>query len=219
MKRSFDLVVFDWEGTLGDPLGHVMNELFKQSQAMGLGPFDASLARRHMVMGLEYLIKKLFPRVSLSQGEQLLQVVQRSLVVTHQDSVLFPGVLRLLRALKAENIDRAVATNNSQQALARAIENTGLEGFFTATRAAGQVPLKPCPQMLEELMGICAVDPSRTLMIGDSVADIEMAAFAGAHRVGIDFYYQQEEALKRAGTQFVFHDYEAVGSYLGLPGY
>ncbi|MFZ4077446.1 MAG: HAD-IIIA family hydrolase, partial [Legionellaceae bacterium] len=204
MKRSFDLVVFDWEGTLGDPLGHVMDELYKQSQAMGLGAFDASLARQHMTLGLEYVIKKLFPRVSLSQAEQLLHVVQRSLVATHQDSILFPGVLRLLRALKAEKIDRAVATNNNQQALARALHHTGLEGFFTVTRAAGQVPLKPCPQMLEEIMGVCAVDPSRTLMIGDSMADIEMAAFAGAHSVGIDFYYQQEEALKRAGAQLVF---------------
>ena len=219
MRRSFDLVVFDWEGTLGDPLGHIFEAMHAQAQAMGLGSYDEQEARLHVVRGLEYVTKKLFPSLSLTQSERCLQGVQQAMASLSQSSVLFPGAKRLLSSLKEANIELAIATNKGQHALVRSLQQTGLLDYFVVTRSAGQTLAKPAPQMLEEIMLVCGVPAVKTLMIGDSVIDIEMASLADVVSIGIDFYYQQADDLKAAGAAFVCHDYEAVGRYLELPGY
>ncbi len=219
MKKPFDLVVFDWEGTLADPLAHILSAIRMQSEGMGLGFVDEEEARRNIVMGLEYTTKKLFPTLSLSQSERFLNGVQHALLSSSQSFALFPGVEQLLTSLSNAKVALGIATNKSQASLARAIDQAGLAHFFAVTRAVGQAQPKPSPQMLEEIMAFCDVSSDRTLMVGDSLIDIEMANGVGAMGIGIDFYYQQADALKAAGAACVFHDYESMGRYLDLPGY
>ena len=219
MKKPYDLVVFDWEGTLADPLAHILTAIRVQAEGMGLGPFDEHDARRSIVMGLEHTTKKLFPSLSLSQSERFLHGVQHALISIAQPLALFPGVERLLIALKEAGVLLGVATNKSQASLARALEHSGLAQFFDVTRAVGQAEPKPSPQMLEVIMDLCDVSPECTLMVGDSLIDIEMAHAARVIGIGIDFYYQQADDLTAAGAAFVFHDFESLGRYLDLPGY
>lgn len=218
-QKPFDLVVFDWEGTLGDPLGHVVEAVRKQADLMGLKDINLRELRIHLPLGLEYTISKAFPALPLSQSEIFVQTIHQILLENHSAPSLFCGAKRLLTALKKADITLAIATNKGQHSLAKVLQQTELETFFTVTRSAGQVPAKPCPQMLDEIMSVCGVLSTRTLMIGDSVSDIEMSIAAGVLPVGIDFYYQQSEELLAAGAVHVFHDYAAVGHYLGLPGY
>lgn len=111
----------------------------------------------------------------------------------------------------------AIASNKGQHSLARALQITGLDKFFTITRSAGQVPAKPCPQMLEEIMDELGHDPSTTLMVGDSSLDMEMAKNCSVTAVGVDFYHQNEANLKAAGAIAVFDDYQLLAQFLNLP--
>ena len=101
--------------------------------------------------------------------------------------------------------------------LQRALQASGLDVFFTITRSAGQVPAKPCPQMLEEIMEACGVTASQTLMIGDSVSDVEMSRQVNVDVIGFDFYHQQAANLRAAGALDVFDDYRQLARHLGLP--
>jgi len=216
MNRSYQLVVFDWEGTLGDPLGHVHDALKTESEVLGLGMYDVQLARRYVALGLDKAVRKIFPDLALYQYERLLAGVQQALMSHHGAVYLFPGARHLLEQLQHAGIEMAIATNRGSQALQRALHASELQTFFSVTRSADQAPAKPCPQMLEEILALTGVTAKKTLMIGDSSADIEMASAIQVASVGVDFYYQQSDALQAAGALEVFDNFSSIERYLGL---
>ena len=213
MKKSYRLVIFDWEGTLGDTLGHVVKALAEEATHLQLGELDERLARKFLTLGLATAIKKLFLHASLHQHEQLLQAVQQALTIPSTDTCLFPGVKRLVKDLHHAGFELAIATNKGPHSLQRVLHETGLDEFFKVTRAAGQTPPKPCPQMLHEIMDVFGVLPSETVMIGDSIADIEMASLADVDGIGVDFYHQQRASLLAAGALAVFDNDEQLANY------
>lgn len=216
MSRPYRLVVFDWEGTLGDTLGQILNTVASVAKRLEFGELDERLARQYVALGLVMAVRKLFPHLSIHQHEQLLEAVQQSLATNPMDVCLIPGATSIVKQLHQAGIDLAIATNKGQQSLLRALHASGLDVFFTMTRSAGQASAKPCPQMLEELMAEAGVTADQTLMIGDSVMDIEMARQINVDAIGVDFYHQQEENLRRAGALEVFDDYQQLATYLQL---
>jgi phosphoglycolate phosphatase len=217
--KQYELVVFDWEGTLADPLGHVLHIVSLEAQRLGLPTFDIALAHRCVSLGIDKAVARLFPGSNLYQQEQLLHAVQQTLSTHHQDYYLFPGAQALIAAIAATDIQLAIATNKNAASLRRALQATELDNFFRVTRSAGEVPPKPCPQMLEDIMAHVAITPSATLMIGDSTVDVEMARNAGVDAMGVDFYHQQADDLLTAGAITVVDDYQKIGHYLALPNY
>jgi phosphoglycolate phosphatase len=217
MTKSYRLVVFDWEGTLGDMVGQILNTVLVEAKRLHFGEFDAALARQSVTFGLAKMIKKIYPQLTNAQLEQLHSAVQYALATEATEAYLIPGAKRTLERLQQAGIDMAIATNMGKLSLQRALQTTGLTDFFITTRSAGQAPEKPCPQMLEEIIEICGVTHEQTLMVGDSLTDIEMATQIGVDAIGFDFYHQQEKQLRLAGALLVFDDYEPFNTYLNLP--
>ncbi|NBW78739.1 MAG: HAD family hydrolase [Betaproteobacteria bacterium] len=159
--RKFDLIVFDWEGTLSDP-----------------------------------------------------RLLTRS---------LFEGVLPMLQDLRSKHCSIAVATGKSRVGLNEALLELELNDVFHATRTADETSGKPDPQMLQELMRELDVTPERTLMVGDSVYDLEMAVHAGCSGVGVSFgsssselTNRHREALKRAPSLYLAHSVQDLHQWLVL---
>lgn len=213
MQKPYRLVVFDWEGTLGDTLGHVLKALSVESQRLNLGRFDERVARQYVSLGLVKAIKKLFPNTTLLQQEQLAEAVQYALSTHSVDTYLFPDIKDMVQNLHQAGFDLAIATNKGSHSLQRALQETGLDAFFKVTRAAGQTAPKPCPQMLYEIMDVFGATASETVMIGDSIADVEMAIAAGVDALGVDFYHQQKMSLLEAGARIVFDDAIQLSHY------
>lgn len=218
MDKPYRLIVFDWEGTLGDTFGKIINILTIETRRMQLGEFSESRAREYLMLGLIVTIRKIFPRLSAAQQQELLQAVQESLALRSMEVYLIPGAKNIVKKIQEAGIEMAIATNKGQHSLQRELQASGLDIYFTVTRSAGQVPAKPCPQMLEEIMDVCGVTASQTLMIGDSVSDVEMAVAVHADVIGVQFYHQPElaEELLAAGALKVFDDYQQLASYLNL---
>jgi phosphoglycolate phosphatase len=217
MSKLYQLVVFDWEGTISDTLGMILHTVSREALHLGFGEIDPYQARKYVDLGLVRALQKLFPHLSLTQQEQLVQAVQRAMVSRPAEVCLLPGVREFIQQLHEEQVELAIATNKSHNTLVRALQSTGLDAFFKVTRSAGQVPAKPCPQMLEEIIAVFGQTPEHTLMIGDSTMDIEMAQNTKVNAVGVDFYHQNEADLKAAGALAVFDDYQHVAQFLKLP--
>lgn len=219
MTSSYRLVVFDWEGTLGDTLGQILNTVAVEARRLGLGEVDEQLARQYVGFGLVVAVKKTFPHLSLAQHAQLLEAVQVSMVSRPMDVYLLPGAKEIVKQIYSAGIDVAIATNKGHHSLQRALQASKLDEFITVTRCAGQVPAKPCPQMIEEIMDVCGVSTKETLMVGDSVTDIQMASFAGVDSIGVDFYNQQAQdmELRAVGALDVFENYQQLANFLKLP--
>jgi phosphoglycolate phosphatase len=214
MSNALSLVVFDWEGTLIDTLGQIVDTVFLQAKRLGFGEVDKALVRQYVHLGLVNAVHKWFPTLTLTEQEKLLQNVQQAMLCKPSEICLMQGVRPLLEELKERGVLLAIATNKGHASLQRALQAAELTSFFTITRSAGQTPPKPCPQMLQEIMEFCNTDAAHTIMIGDSSTDIEMAQAIGVKALGVDFYHQQHEVLLSAGAAAVFDDYALLSDYL-----
>lgn len=217
MAKPYRLVVFDWEGTLGDTLGQIFNSVAVEAKRLKLGKLDEELARQYVDLGLVNALRKIFPHLNERQHKQLLSAVQRSLVARTTEVFLIPGAKDFVNKLHLAGISLAIASNKGQHALQRAIQQAKLEQLFKLTRSADQSPAKPAPDMLAEIMEVTGVDADETLMIGDSVTDIQMANCINVDAIGVDFYHQHRTALLAAGALAVFDSYQQVIDYLDLP--
>lgn len=216
MSNPYELVVFDWEGTIEDTLGVILNVIASEANRLGLGDFDLQQARNYVAQGLAPILRKAYPHLSLSQSQQLMHAVQEVMRFRSVDICLMPGVRELIDQLHKAQIKVAIATNKGQTSLSRALQATGLDELFKITRSAGQVPSKPCPQMLQEIIEEHGVSTAATLMIGDSPIDMEMAKTIQVTAIGVDIYHQHEAALKAAGAVEVFDDYKQIAHFLKL---
>lgn len=217
MTNPYQLVVFDWEGTISDTLGLILHVVTLESSRLGFGAVDTYQARRFVNLGLVQALRRILPHLSPQQHEQLYEAVQKSVISKPAEVFLVPGVREFIQQLHNAHIDLAIASNKGQYSLARALQTTGLDVFFKVTRCAGQVPAKPCPQMLKEIMEELGHTPKTTLMIGDSPTDMEMAKQINVASVGIDLYHQNEANLKEEGAIAVFDDYQVLAQFLKLP--
>lgn len=218
MLNQFDLVVFDWEGTIADTLGAVLHLVAEEAKLLGFGSLNEVEAKKYVGLGLTKALKKAYPNLSSKEHDQLLQAVHLALHTRSTELYLIPGVEQFIHQLQDAKINMAIATNKGQHSLARALEVTGLNQLIKVTRSAGQVAAKPNPQMLKEIMAVFQAHSSTTLMIGDSITDIEMAKNVQVKAIGLDVYHQQGNALKMAGAEAVFDDYGALARYLNLKG-
>jgi phosphoglycolate phosphatase len=135
----------------------------------------------------------------------------------HGDVYLIPGARAIVQRLQRAGFALAIATNKGSHSLQRALTVTGLEEYFKVTRCADQVPPKPCPQMLEEILDEFLIPVERALMIGDSISDIEMAKAIGMEVIGVNFYHKDPSALMQAGALDVINHYDLLADYLQLP--
>jgi len=216
MSKQYDLVIFDWEGTLSDTLGQVLNCVAEEARRLGFGELNEDVARQSVELGLVHAIRKVFPDLSLQQYEQLLEAVQQSLMSRHSDVYLIPGAKAIVQRLHKAGVTMAVATNKGSQSLQRAMHITGLDDYIKYSRSAGQFSPKPSPEMVEDLLLELAIPVENALMVGDSTSDIDMASSIGMDAIGVNFYHKNPSELLTAGALQVFDDYELLADYLQL---
>lgn len=198
MPRRFDLIVFDWDGTLMDSAGHIASSI--QAACLDLGvPAPGDAAARHVIgLGLEEALVRAVPTLDRAHYPRLAERYRHHYLTRDRDLSLFEGASQMLAELHAESRLLAVATGKSRRGLDRALEVTGLAGVFHATRCADECHSKPHPQMLLELMDVLGVDETRTLMIGDTTHDLDMAKNARVAAVAVTFGAHPREDLVSA---------------------
>jgi len=124
----------------------------------------------------------------------------------HRDDLsLFDGVLPLLRELKARHHRLAVATGKSRRGLDEVLASEELHGVFDGSRTADETAGKPHPRMLHELMREFGTDPARTLMVGDTTHDLEMARAAGCPSVAVSYGAHEHSTFEVLGPLHVAH--------------
>jgi len=214
MAKPYALVVFDWEGTLGDTLGLILNVVGTVAEELGLEKPEPETAMACAGYGLVNALRKLYPELTEQEQQTLLNQVQTTLMKRHDEVFLFPGALAMIKNLHAQGIDLAIATNKGEKSLQRALQQTGLSPYFSVTRSAGQAAAKPDPEMLQQILEVSGHKAEEALMVGDSTSDIEMAGYVQMDAIALDFYHQQNEALQAKGALAVFDNYEDVTAFI-----
>jgi phosphoglycolate phosphatase len=197
-QRRYELLVFDWDGTVMDSVARIVACLHGATVELGLEPHAEPVFRDVIGLGLREAIEALFPgRDDAFHAAFVASYRRRFLEHDPTPSRLFPSAVDVLEALREEGYLLAVATGKGREGLARALDETGLGGVFDATRCADETCSKPHPQMLLELMDELQVAPADTLMIGDTEYDLEMAGHAGASGLAVSYGVHTRERLLR----------------------
>ncbi|OGB86899.1 MAG: HAD family hydrolase [Burkholderiales bacterium RIFOXYD2_FULL_59_8] len=212
--RRFDLIAFDWDGTLFDSTAIIARCI--QAAVLDVGgqkPSDEA-ASYVIGMGLMQALAHAAPDVPVERYPLLGDRYRHHYFAIQHEISLFEGVLPMLAALKARGHLLAVATGKSRRGLDEALATSTLAGTFDASRTADQTAGKPDPLMLRELMAEFDVPPERTLMIGDTTHDLQMALNAGCASVGVSYGAHEPEAFVALKPQVVVHDVAQLHDWL-----
>jgi phosphoglycolate phosphatase len=185
--RRFDLIAFDWDGTLFDSTALITRCIQAACGDVGVAVPSDEQASYVIGMGLIEALQHAAPDLPRERYRELAERYRHHYVARQHEIVFFEGALAMLQALKARGHLLAVATGKSRRGLDDALSTSALHGLFDATRTADETASKPDPRMLLELMQEFNIGPERTLMIGDTTHDLQLAANARVASIGVSY--------------------------------
>ena len=203
--RQYDLIVFDWDGTLFDSTALIVRCIQASCRDLNVDVPDDRRAAYTIGLGLVDVLRSLAPGLPRERYPELGTRYRHHYAASQHELSLFTGVVPLLHDLKNRNHWLAVATGKSRRGLDEAMRSAKLDGLFDATRTADETACKPDPCMLLELMREFGTSPERTLMIGDTTHDLQMAANAGTACVAVSYGAHEPEAFALHSPVAVIH--------------
>jgi phosphoglycolate phosphatase len=212
--RQFDLIAFDWDGTLFDSTRIIVRCIQDAvADVGGTVPTDREAA--YVIgMGLMDALAHAAPDVPRDRYPELGASYRRHYLGRQNDLSLFDGVLPMLTDLRERHHWLAVATGKSRRGLDEVLQTVQLAGVFDGSRTADETAGKPDPRMLHELMREFGSDPERTLMIGDTTHDLQMALNAGCPSVAVSYGAHTPEGFEALQPLAIVHSVGGLHAWL-----
>ncbi len=216
--RNFDLIAFDWDGTLYDSTQIIVRCI--QAAVCDVGGKQPTQEAAAYVIGLGLMeaLAHAAPDVSPDKYPELGARYRHHYASHFNDLSLFEGVLPLLDALKARGYLLTVATGKSRRGLDETLQSVELKGVFDGSRTADETAGKPDPLMLHELMAQFDLPASRILMIGDTTHDLQMALNAGCASVGVSYGAHEPSNFAVLNPLHVAHSVQDLHQWLVANG-
>jgi phosphoglycolate phosphatase len=211
---QYQLIIFDWDGTLMDSTGHIVNCMRHAITKLDLAPLEDQQISHIIGLGLQEAVQTLYPNGNAAMWTSLADCYRQTWLDSPVDTPLFDNARELLTELAEQELFLGVATGKSRRGLDKVLKATGLGDLFVATRCADECHSKPHPQMVSEIMDFTGVSGSDALMIGDTEFDLLMAKNAGAHSLGITHGAHDEAKLLACEPQAIVHDLHQVQHWL-----
>jgi len=214
---EYKLLIFDWDGTLADSVGRIVEAMHVASDRSNFARRDDFAVKGIIGLGLPEAIRTLYPEIDDGQLIAFRQhYADCYIALEAEPSPLFAGVVKSLDAFRAEGYRLAVATGKARRGLDRVLKAHGWEDYFDITRAADETASKPHPLMLEQILAHCDVRPEQALMVGDSSFDLLMARNAGMGSVAVSYGAQSLEALRAFEPRIAIDSFPELHAWLSL---
>lgn len=204
MKKPVELIIFDWDGTLFDSVGQIVASLMFAARQFDQ-PLSEDAAKSIIGLGLPEVAQVLFPTVP-ALHEQILHCYGEHYVANSTGDAWFEGIGAMLRDLKAQGMQLAVATGKSRRGLDRVLAQTQSADLFEITRAASETQSKPDPLMLAEILAFTGLQADQAIMVGDSSYDLEMAQNIQMPRIGVSYGVHSVEVLAQFNPMAIVSD-------------
>lgn len=186
-KKQFDLIVFDWDGTLMDSTATIVACIQAAARDLGLPAPDNKRAAYVIGLGLQDAMQAVLPDLEPKYYPHMVERYRYHYLTRDKGLALFEGVPEMLDELSQQGYFLAVATGKSRVGLNRSLDAANLLSVFDATRCADETFSKPHPAMLQELTRELGQNMQRTVMIGDTTHDLQMAINAGATGIAVHY--------------------------------
>ena len=203
--RRFDLIVFDWDGTLFDSTALIVQCIQAACRDLAVDVPSDTQAAYVIGLGLQDALEHAVPGLPQERYPELGRRYRHHYFASQHALTLFPGTLDMLQALKARNHWLAVATGKSRQGLNEALSTAQLKGLFDGTRTADETASKPDPRMLLELLREFGCEAERAVMIGDTTHDLQLAVNARVPCIGVSYGAHDTDDFHRFNPLAVVH--------------
>jgi phosphoglycolate phosphatase len=210
----FELIVFDWDGTLVDSTAAIAESIRGAARDLDLPVPPLSVATHVIGLGLQDMLDRTVPDLRREQWPAFIDRYRHHFLAQEGAARPFDGIPELLQALSALGRPLAVATGKSRKGLDAALAHAGWNRHFAATRCADEGAPKPDPWMLLDLCRELGVAPSQTVMIGDTSHDLKMARDAGAHAIGVLYGAHSADELRAIGASACVDSVDALRNWL-----
>lgn len=213
---DYKLLIFDWDGTLVDSIGRIVEAMHCAADSCGLVRCSDARVKGIIGLGLPEAVRALYPEFVESACVERFRrcYSEYYLALEAEPSPLFPGVAEALEAFRAAGYRLAVATGKGRHGLQRVLQGHGWLNYFDTTRCADETASKPDPLMLEEILAHCRVEARQALMVGDSAFDLQMARRAGVDSVAVGYGAQPLVALREHGPALAIEDFTELRAWL-----
>ena len=180
------LIIFDWDGTLMDSIGLIVESMHIAGEAHGFRTTDQAVKD---IIGLSLMhgIEILYPQASNTQKLAIQQSYAEYYIPNSHRTPFFTPIENMLLTLKQQDKQLAVATGKKRKGLDRVLEASASRHYFTITRCADESGSKPDPQMLRDILDYTKQPISQAVFIGDSIYDIQMANRLGMTSIAVNY--------------------------------
>lgn len=211
---KYELIVFDWDGTLLDSAGAIVQAIQAACRDLDL-PAPSDAQARHVIgLGLVDALSHAVPALKPERYQEMSERYRFHYLSGDHQLTLFKGIPEMLANLQAAGHLLTIATGKSRVGLDRALDHSGLRRLFQASRCADECHSKPHPQMLDELMAEFGISAASTVMIGDTSHDLLMARNAGVDSLAVTYGAHPHDHLAEHGPLACLHNVEELGSWL-----
>ncbi|WP_010605002.1 HAD family hydrolase [Pseudoalteromonas maricaloris] len=210
----YKCVIFDWDGTVMDSVPKIVNTIHLAAKSCNITPVSDSEAKSIIGLSLPVAMQVLFPHHE-DKAESLANAYKY--IYSNEDdtpSPIFEGVESLLGKLRDRGIKIAVATGKSRTGLNRLMAQNGLTDYFVTTRTACEAESKPHPDMLLQILTELGVDAKDTVMVGDSIIDMNLASNAGVDAIGVTMGVATRELLSQTSAAYICDNYHDLSNLL-----
>jgi len=218
MGKRYDLIVFDWDGTVMDSTAVIAGSIQAACRDLGLNVPDDETARHVIGLGLDQALRYAVPAMPEAMRPDLVERYRHHFLAGDESIPLYRGASETIKELNEAGYWLGVATGKSRAGLSRAMESSGMKSYFHATRTADQTLSKPDPAMLLELMEELAVSAERTLMVGDTTHDVQMAQNANVDVVAIAHGAHPPEQLMELNPLALVEDFAELRKWFKQNG-
>jgi phosphoglycolate phosphatase len=216
LRPDYELLIFDWDGTLSDSIGRIVEAMQAAAHLAGRPVRDDVAIKGIIGLGLPEAIRTLYPDITANDLIDFRQhYADHYMAMDVEPSRLFEDVHESLDAFRAEGYQLAVATGKARRGLDRVLKAHGWTDFFDATRAADETASKPDPLMLNQILQQCGVRPEKALMIGDASFDLMMARNAGMDSVAVGYGAQPLDSLLEYQPRLAIKHFSELRTWLG----
>ena len=193
--KNKSLIIFDWDGTLMDSVGLIVDAMRYAAEKHGLTVTDEA-TKSIIGIALVDAFPLLFPNDS-DKYDELLATYSEYYVKHCDNDKLFDGIKELIQDLHAQDKILAIATGKKRQGLQRVLPNSGIAPFFTVTKTADETAGKPNPLMLEQILVETGTRIENAVFIGDSIHDIRMANNIGMDSIAVSYGCEKADVLAK----------------------
>lgn len=193
--KNKSLIIFDWDGTLMDSIGLIVDAMRYAAEKHGLTVTDEA-TKSIIGIALVDAFPMLFPNHS-DKYDELLATYSEYYVKHCDNDKLFDGIKELIQDLHAQGKTLAIATGKKRKGLERVLPNSGIEPFFTTTKTADETAGKPNPLMLEQILVETGTRIEDAVFIGDSIHDIRMANAIQMDSIAVSYGCEKANVLTK----------------------